>query len=119
MRPTMHPFSIVIRIDEIENHSTRREYHEFMLTFRMQPDKSARNEAFERFLKTGGTPPKGVTLLGRWTQADFSRGYSLLESTDLNALAGFAVAWNDLVHIDIAPILEDAQVFEVLKRHTA
>jgi Protein of unknown function (DUF3303) len=90
----------------------------FMLTFTMGTDKSARNEAFERFLKTGGTPPKGAKLLGRWTQVDFSRGYDLLETDDPHTLAEFALAWNDLMQIDIVPVLEDAQVSEVLKRRT-
>ena len=88
----------------------------FMLTFTMKPDKSARNETFERFLKTGGIPPKGAKLLGRWTQVDFSKGYDLVESDDPSALAEFALSWNDLMHIDIVPVLEDAQVAEVLKR---
>lgn len=89
-----------------------------MLTFTMKPEKSARNEAFERFLKTGGTPPKGAKLLGRWTQVDFSKGYDLVESDDSTALAEFALAWNDLMHIDIVPVLEDSQVAEVLERRT-
>jgi hypothetical protein len=41
----------------------------FMLTFTLQP--ATRNEAIARFLKTGGQPPKGAKLLGRWTSADF------------------------------------------------
>ena len=88
----------------------------FMLTFTARGDKSARNEALERFQKTGGTPPKGVKLLGRWTQVDFSKGYDLLEADDPNALAEFALAWNDLMHIEIVPVLEDSQVVDVLKR---
>jgi hypothetical protein len=61
----------------------------FMLTFTMKPDK--RNEAIARFMKTGGQPPKGATLLGRWTRADFSQGYDLLESDDTSALTEMAL----------------------------
>lgn len=88
----------------------------FMLTFTMKAEKAARYEAFERFLKTGGTPPKGAKLLGRWTQVDFGKGFDLVESDDPTALGEFALAWNDLMHIDIVPVLEDAQVVELLKR---
>lgn len=35
----------------------------FMLTFKITPDKAKRNEAIQRFLKTGGQPPKGAKLL--------------------------------------------------------
>jgi len=52
----------------------------FMLTFTLQP--ATRNEAIARFLKTGGQPPKGAKLLGRWTSTDLSEGYDLLESDD-------------------------------------
>ena len=59
----------------------------YMLTFTIQPEKDKRNEAFDRFKKTGGQPPKGVKLLGRWTQVDFNKGYDLLESDDAAAMA--------------------------------
>ncbi|MEP6886972.1 MAG: DUF3303 family protein [Nitrospirales bacterium] len=36
------------------------------------PDKAKRDEAIQRFLKTGGQPPKGAKLLGRWTAADLA-----------------------------------------------
>src|SRR5258708_4108271 len=51
----------------------------FMLTFTLKPETKGRDEAIARFKKTGGQPPKGVKLLGRWTAADFSGGFDLLE----------------------------------------
>ncbi|WP_431825340.1 DUF3303 domain-containing protein [Burkholderia sp. F1] len=33
------------------------------------PDTQSRAEAIDRFRLTGGLPPSGVTLLGRWTRA--------------------------------------------------
>ena len=44
----------------------------FMLTFTWKPDSKTRAEGFARFAATGGLPPKGATLLGRWTRADLS-----------------------------------------------
>ena len=87
----------------------------FMLVFTTTPDKAKRNEAIARFLKTGGQPPKGARLLGRWTRLDFSQGYDLLESDDPRALTEFALAWNDLMKIEIVPVIEDQELSGVLK----
>ena len=91
----------------------------FMLTFRFTPDKEKRDEAISRFLKTGGLPPKGAKLLGRWTRLDFSAGYVLLESDDPKTLTQFALAWNDIMEIEIVPVLEDQALSEVLKQVAA
>ena len=88
----------------------------FMLCFTMKPETKARDEAIARFKKTGGQPPKGAKLLGRWTAADFSGGYDLLESDDAKALTEFALMWSDLMELRIVPVLEDAEVKEVLQR---
>ncbi|MBI2319840.1 MAG: DUF3303 family protein [Betaproteobacteria bacterium] len=88
----------------------------FMLTFHWKPDAKAQNEAIARFKTTGGQPPKGAKLLGRWTRADFSGGFDLLESDDPQALAEFALMWSDLMELNITPVVEDAQLGEVLQR---
>ena len=88
----------------------------FMLTFEWQPDTKARAEAIARFRKTGGLPPQGAELLGRWTRADFSGGYDLIETEDPQALAQFALLWSDLMQLTIVPVLEDAALSEVLTR---
>jgi len=91
----------------------------FMLTFTTTPDKAKRDETIARFLKTGGQPPKGARLLGRWTRLDFSQGYDLLESDDSRALTEFALAWNDLMKIEIVPVIEDQELSGVLKNVAA
>lgn len=88
----------------------------FMLTFSWKPDTQQRDEGIARFRKTGGQPPKGATLLGRWTRADFSGGYDLIESDDPKALAEFALMWSDLMELTISPVLEDQSLSEVLQR---
>jgi hypothetical protein len=87
----------------------------FMMTFEWTPDATKRAEGIERFRRTGGQPPKGARLLGRWTRADLGGGYELLESEDPQALAAFALMWSDLMHLTIEPVLEDAALSEVLK----
>jgi len=88
----------------------------FMLTFTLPSDKEKRNEGIARFQKTGGQPPQGATLLGRWTQVDMSKVYVLAESDDPKALAGFAVDWSDLLEVATAPVMEDRELADVLTR---
>jgi uncharacterized protein DUF3303 len=88
----------------------------FTLTFAIKPEIKARDEAISRFKKTGGQPPKGARLLGRWTAADFSGGFDLLESDDVTALTEFSLMWSDLMELKIVPVIEDAQLNEVLQR---
>jgi hypothetical protein len=88
----------------------------FMLTFTIKPEAKGRDEAIARFKKTGGVPPQGVTLLGRWVRADFSGGFDLLESDDAKALTQFSLMWSDLMELTIVPVLEDQDLVEVLGR---
>ena len=88
----------------------------FMLTFDWSPDAETRAKGIDRFLKAGGQPPKGATLLGRWTRTDFSGGYILLESDDPKAMAEFALGWSDLMELTASPVLEDQALAEVLQR---
>ena len=88
----------------------------FMLTFAIKPESKGRDEAIARFKKTGGQPLKGAKLLGRWTAADFSGGYNLMESDDVKALTEFSLMWSDIMELKIVPVIEDADLGEVLKR---
>ena len=88
----------------------------FTLTFKWKPDLTARDEGISRFLKTGGNPPPGAKLLGRWTRADFNGGFDLLESDDAQALVEFALMWSDIMDLEIFPIVEDQPLAEVLNR---
>jgi Protein of unknown function (DUF3303) len=85
-----------------------------LLTFSIPP--ATRDAAISRFLATGGQPPPGVRLLGRWTQLDLCGGVVLLESDDPQALTAFAHAWSDVVELTLAPVLEDQAMMAVLKR---
>jgi hypothetical protein len=86
----------------------------FILTFTIPSE--TRDEALARFLETGGQPPAGVTLLGRWTQLDLGAGVVLLESEDPRALTAFAHGWSDVVELMLAPVLEDQELSAVLQR---
>lgn len=89
----------------------------FIVTFRIQPEmEGGRDEAIRRFKATGGQTPPGATLLGRWIAADFSGGFVLVESDDLKAVLEFSLMWSDRIGIGVVPVLEDAELVEVLQR---
>jgi hypothetical protein len=88
----------------------------FMVTFEWEADAEIRAEGIARFRKTGGLPPKGAKLLGRWTRADLSGGYDLIETDDSQALAEFSLMWSDLMRLSVVPVLEDGPLAEVLAR---
>ena len=88
----------------------------FMLTFAMKPETNGRDEAIARFKRTGGQPGKGAKLIGRWTAADFSGGFDLIESDDVAALTEFSLQWSDIMELRLVPVIEDAVLGQVLAR---
>ncbi len=71
------------------------------------------NATVKRFLETGGAPPKGVELLGRWHGMN-GQGFAVTESNDPKALFKYQAQWADLIAIAVTPCLEDADAGEVL-----
>jgi hypothetical protein len=88
----------------------------FIMTFSWKPDPKTPSDVVARFQKVGLHPPKGVKVLGRWTRADLSGGYDLLETDDTTALADLSLMWCDLMELSIVPVLEDGEVAQVFKR---
>ena len=75
--------------------------------------QSTYSGAVKRFLETGGAPPKGVELLGRWHGMN-GQGFAVTESNDPKALFKYQAQWADLIAIAVTPCLEDADAGEVL-----
>lgn len=88
----------------------------FMITYDWSPDAATRAKGFARFKKTGAATPKGVKLLGRWTRADFSGGYEIVEADDAKSLGAFALEWSDLMDLSISPIIEDSELAELIRK---
>jgi Domain of unknown function (DUF3303) len=84
----------------------------FMITWKVPPANY--KDAVARFLKTGGPVPAGLKMLGRWHTTD-GRGFLLVEGTD-TALAENFAQWADLLEIEVAPVLEDAEAGAVLSK---
>ena len=70
--------------------------------------------AVARFLATGGMPPAGLKMLGRWHGMS-GRGFAVVETNDPKALYTWVSEWSDLLTMETTPCLEDADAGAVLK----
>jgi hypothetical protein len=68
----------------------------------------------DRFLSTGGMPPTGVKMLGRWHGVT-GRGVALAETSDAKELFVWLAEWQDVLSFEVVPCVEDAEGAEVLK----
>jgi hypothetical protein len=69
--------------------------------------------ALTRFLQSGGLPPTGVTLIGRWHGMS-GGGVAVVETTDPKALYAWCAEWMEFLPIQTTPVLEDADAGAVL-----
>ena len=83
----------------------------FMIGDSFRPE--IRNEAQDRFKKTGGMPGPQVKMLGRWHKLGGHQGFILAESSDPVAM-GSDEEWTDLLLFDVAPVVNDEDVMKVL-----
>jgi len=69
----------------------------------------------ERFQATGGLPPEGVTMLGRWFDVAGGRGLLVAETDDLIAITRWTREWSDLMDFDVFPVLDDESMMKALQ----
>lgn len=69
-----------------------------------------RNKAIERFQATGGKPPAGVTMLGRWFPVAQNAGLAVAEASDPVLVEQWALEWNDILTMEVLPALTDEQI---------
>ncbi len=80
----------------------------FMVTYKIKSENY--KAAMARFKKTGALPPKGVKLLGRWSEVGLNGGFALFETNDPGALSGFLMNWADVAENVTVPVVEDEQI---------
>ena len=73
-----------------------------------------RNAVIARFKETGGLPPEGVKMLGRWHGIGNNKGVFVAESEDPLAFAKWLLEWSDLVSFDVYPALGDEEIAKAL-----
>lgn len=84
---------------------------QFMVSFTIKPEH--RSETIKRFMETGGPPPDGVKMLGRWHGATGNQGYTVAEADDVVAVATWCHQWADLLAFHIEPVLNDEEAVRV------
>ena len=73
-----------------------------------------RNAVQSRFKETGGLPPEGVKMLGRWHGVGTNKGVCVAESDDALAIAKWAQKWADLMSFDVCPALTDEDTVKAI-----
>jgi hypothetical protein len=48
-------------------------------------------------------------MIGRWHAPGSTRGFLLVETDDLTALAEHAAEWSDVLAAEVTPVLDDAE----------
>ena len=66
------------------------------------------------FLTTGGTPPAGVKMVGRWHDIGRISGTAVAETDDPTLMAKWALEWNDLFEVEVRPVMTDEQAGPLL-----
>lgn len=84
----------------------------FHITYRLTPKH--RDDAQQRFKKTGGLPPAGVTMTQRWHSAEGLVGFIIAESSDAEAIGRWTQEWTDVLSFEITPVLNDEQITRVI-----
>jgi hypothetical protein len=82
----------------------------FLMTFRTKSASRERDPSIARFQTMGAQVPKGARLIGRWTRADHSGGFDLLETEEPELLQEFARLWSELCDVSIAPIDDERAI---------
>jgi hypothetical protein len=69
--------------------------------------------AVARFLQSGGAPPAGVNMIGRWHGMN-GTGFAVVETSDPKALYAWVAEWSEFLPVQTTPVLEDADAGAVL-----
>jgi hypothetical protein len=84
----------------------------FMVTWQMHPGKL--HDTLAKFSKM--TPEqdaalggKQVRLIGRWHDLARGRGVAIFECASAEALSRYALAWNGVMDVDVAVVLDDEE----------
>jgi hypothetical protein len=84
----------------------------FVSEYKIAPEN--RDVAQERFKKTGGAPPQGVKVIGRWHSVVGGRGVTVYEANDAQLIAQWAQRWSDVISFEIYAAIDDAGFAKVI-----
>jgi len=84
----------------------------FLVQWTFPPEN--RDAANARFKETGGMPPAGVKMLGRWHTAGGGEGICIAETDDQVALGKWMQDWSDLLDMSVLPVHGDEDAMKIL-----
>ncbi len=84
----------------------------FVTTWSYGPENREAIQA--RFKETGGAPPEGVKMLGRWHAVSQGKGVVVAEADDPEAVANWIQGWSDLMSFETYPALDDEATARVI-----
>ena len=87
----------------------------FITTWKFLP--GAVPTAAKQFLATGGEPPEGSKILGRWHFCDLSGGVVLVETDDPRSAYETSVQWSDSIEFNTTPVVEDEEIGPILAKY--
>src|SRR5947209_20141333 len=85
-----------------------------MLSWKMRAGKI--QEAIDRFIGTGDPLPAGVKTVARYHRTDLQGGVHIVEADNAAALAQYSASWADLLELDNAVVIEDAEAVQAYSR---
>ncbi len=84
----------------------------FHIKYNVTPE--LRDNVQQKFKKTGGLPPAGVTMKGRWHNVEGSNGFIIAETNDIEAFGKWIQDWSDSLVFEVSPVLTDEQVSKII-----
>ena len=84
----------------------------FMLTWRVHPDKrQATFNAFSQMTVEDDKKDMGekIKLIGRWHDLSKFTGVAICESDDAQAVASWALNWNNVLDLETVVVLDDEE----------
>ena len=85
---------------------------QFVVHYSIDPEQ--RDAAQARFTETGGPPPAGVTMVGRWHCVQGGEGFLVCEADDAGALATWIQQWSDVLRFRVLPVVNDETMTKVI-----
>ena len=88
----------------------------FMMLYSFPPER--RNEVIKRaseLEKKGVKVFEGIKTIGHWMVPGGTRGFHVFEAQDSKLMERAFLAWDDLMKIDLVPILEQEEIWKMVK----
>jgi Domain of unknown function (DUF3303) len=90
----------------------------FLVTYSIHPDK--RHQALQAFSQMTQADDltdigKQISVIGRWHSVDGGSGLAIVETSDAQALARWALNWNHIMDLEMKPVIDDEEARNIGK----